>query len=164
MNLATSRQISTYSDWANTQILAAAGALTDVQLDQPFDMSRGTLRRTLLHTYAGEHVWLQRCQGHAETPWIDEDEPAAVAAIRERFAATWRERDAFLAALTDGSLARMQTYRDSYGTLFQAALGDMLLQMHLHSTHHRAQLVSMLRRLGAPPIELDYMYWRRQPS
>ncbi len=164
MNLETSRQILAYSDWANTQVLASAAELPGDRLDQAFDLGLGSLRRNLLHTYAGEHVWLQRCKALGETRWIDENEPADVDTICERFERTWRERDAFLQTLADADLARTQTYRDSKGSLFSAPLGDMMLQMYLHSQHHRAQSANMLRRLGAKPVELDFMYWRRVPA
>jgi len=164
MNLETSRQILAYSDWANTLVLAAAETLADAQLDQPFDMGCGSLRRTLLHTYAGEFVWLQRWQGRIETRWVNEDEAASVEEMRARFRRAWGERDEFLATLKDDDLPRIQEYRDSKGSLYRASLGDMMLQMYLHSTHHRAQAANMLRRLGAGPVDLDYMYWRRKPA
>jgi len=164
MNLETSRQMLAYNDWADTQVLAAAAPLSSAQLDQPFEIGRGSLRRTLLHVYGGEYVWLQRSMGRSETPWVDEDEAVEVQTIRNRFEVTWRERDAFLRTLADADLSRPQVYRDSKGSLFQATLGDMMLQMYLHSTHHRAQIVNMLRRLGTAPLELDYMCWVRKPA
>lgn len=164
MNLETSRQMLAYNDWADAQVLAAAAPLSSAQLDQPFEIGRGSLRRTLLHVYGGEHVWLQRSMGQSETPWVDEDEAVDVQTIRSRFEAMWRERDAFLRTLSDADLSRPQVYRDSRGSRFQATLGEMLLQMYLHSTHHRAQIVNMLRRLGTDPLELDYMCWVRKPA
>jgi uncharacterized damage-inducible protein DinB len=39
----------------------------------------------------------------------------------------------------------------------------MLLQGALHSKHHQAQAVNILRRLGAAWPELDYMMHVRKP-
>mgnify|MGYP000400979838 CR=1 FL=1 len=163
-DLATIQQFMRYGDWANDECLHASTGLSDAALDQPFDMGRGSLRRTLIHIWAGEHVWLQRWQGRAERDWPDETAPWNLAELRLRFAVTRRDRHAFMHDLDPSRLTQFQTYRDSKGQLFSASLGDMLLQACLHSHHHRAQAVNMLRRVGATTPELDYMYWLRRPS
>jgi uncharacterized damage-inducible protein DinB len=160
----TIRTILRYSDWADDQLLRAAGALGDEQLDRPFDMGVGSLRRTLLHIWAGESVWLARWQGKAETPWPDEGERVSVATLAERFRETWKQRTKWLDALPETELAQAIVYRDSKGTRYSAALGDMMLQLCLHSHHHRAQAVNMIRCVGGTPPELDYMYSIRKPA
>ena len=152
------------SDRANALVLDAARSLTDAQLDQPFGMGLGTLRRTLLHIHAGELVWLQRWQGHIETRWPDESEPASVKTIADRLASVWQQRDAFLGPRAPESMAKVQMYRDSKGSMFRAPLGDMILQMFAHSAHHRAQAVNMLRHLGVEPPQVDYMMLVREPA
>ena len=84
--------------------------------------------------------------------------------IRNEFDSTWKERDAFLATLSNEDLTRNQSYRDSKGGLFSASLGDMILQGCIHSIHHRAQAVNMIRRVGGAGLEMDYMTWIRKPS
>jgi uncharacterized damage-inducible protein DinB len=164
MNIETLRVFLKYSDWANGQIVAAATALGDAQLDRAFDMGRGSLRTTLMHIWAGESVWVSRWQGRIETPWPNEDETGRPSMIDERLADVYRERDAFVSKLGDGDLSRVITYRDSKGSLFKATLSDMMIQMIVHSTHHRAQAVNMLRRVGGTSPEVDYMMWVRKPA
>ncbi len=158
------RSFSCYNAWANAQLLQAATPLTDSQLDRKFDMGVGSLRKTLLHIYNGEFVWLQRWQGKRDTPWPNEEEKATVATLASRFGLLPPQHDAFLETLKDTDLDRSIVYRDSKGSLFSAALGDMLIQGFNHSTHHRAQAANMLRHVGAGPVELDYMYWVRKPA
>ncbi len=163
LTLDSVRTFLKYSDWANDIVLRAAGPLDDARLDKPFAMGRGSLRMELLHVCAGESVWVARWQSRAETPWPNEEERVSVAGITERFTAVYRERDAFVATLTDRDLGRSVTYRDSKGSLFSATLADMMTQMIVHSTHHRAQIVNMLRNVGVTPApDLDYMYWVRK--
>lgn len=153
-----------YSEWANDRLLEAARALTDFALDRPFEIGVGSLRKTLLHLFNGEAVWLQRWQGRRETPWPDEMELASVDTITQRFRPVYAERDRFLRSLNDLDLASDVTYRDSKGSLYTANLADMLLQGFNHSTHHRAQAVNMLRHVGGAGLELDYMYSLRRPA
>ena len=157
------RPLFEYNDWADRQVLAAGARCDDAALDRSFDMGVGSLRATLLHLYNGEFVWLQRWQGRSETKWPSEEERVGADALLKRFETMWRERDAFLKKIAGSDLGRTVIYRDSKGSEFQAALSDMLLQMLVHSTHHRSQAVNMLRHVGAGPVELDYMMAVRRP-
>lgn len=152
-----------YSDWANQQLLIAAAPLPPEALDRRFDMGVGSLRRTLLHIYNGEFVWLRRCQNRTETPWPSEDDAVAVSELKRRFAANSQERADFLNGLDTGELRVEQVYRDSRGSLYRATLFAMLIQGFLHSHHHRAQAANMLRSLGAGLVELDFMMIVRAP-
>jgi len=151
-----------YSDRTNATLLHAAEPLSAAQLDQSFDMGMGTLRKTLAHIYVGEKVWLERCTGNAECKWPPYETSVTLAEISEQLRLLIHPRDAFLATLNDAKVGAGQTYRDSKGTLFKATLHDMILQSIVHSTHHRAQAVNMLRRLGGQVVEVDYMYGVRE--
>ena len=147
-----------YSDDANGMVVAAAAGLSDEQLDRPIEMGRGNLRRTLVHLLAGEQVWLQRWRGPSDTPWPDENVKSTVAEIAERLRATSVTRAAFFDTIQPGDLIDPKRYLDSIAGYFTATLAQMILQGFIHSIHHRAQAVNMLRRLGARPPEVDYMY------
>ncbi len=157
------RRLLAYGDWADGCLLDAARRLDDGALDRRFEMGVGTLRRTLIHLYNGEYVWLQRWQERLDTKWPGEDELVAIAALRERFERMWAERDAYLGTLSEPDLAAIARYRDSYGNLYRAARIDMLLQACVHSIHHRAQAANMIRHVGGGSIELDYMVHVRMP-
>ena len=86
-----------YVDWSNDQLLTAADALSDEQLDRDMQIGVGGMRRTMLHIHNGEHVWLRRWRAgaDAETKWPSESEKIGIIELGERFAANRRERDAF---------------------------------------------------------------------
>lgn len=163
-DLSTIRALLRYSDWANGQLVQTAATLRPELLDQTLDIGMGTLRRTLLHILAGESVWLARWRGERETPWPDEQERTDPAEIGRRMGDTSAVRDQFLSSMDVGSTGRMVAYRDSKGSLFSATLAEMMIQMCMHSTHHRSQAVNMIRRLGGKPPELDFMMWVRRPA
>ena len=47
---------------------------------------------------------------------------------------------------------------------FHPALRDLLMQLVMHSQHHRAQCAMRLRALGGSPSTTDYIIWVRQRS
>lgn len=153
-----------YSDEMNRRLLRSATQLDASALDQWFDMGMGTLRKTLAHIYAGEQVWLERWKGNRDFPWPPYETTQSPADLRTAFEATWVTRDAFLATVDDSQLSAEQVYRDSKGSLFRTTLFEMILQGVTHSTHHRAQAVNMIRRVGGEVVEVDFMYWRRRPA
>lgn len=162
-DLVSLRSIFSYSDWANSRLLDAAAGLRDAQLDQPFPIGPGSLRRTLIHICVGENVWLKRWQGQRETRWPSEDVKLSVQDVRRELEGANRERERFMSGLSATRLQEPLVYRDSKGSLFRAPLGQMMFQAANHSIHHRAQAVNLLRQLGAGLVELDYMMWVRQP-
>lgn len=65
------------------------------------------------------------------------------ARLREPVPAAWAQRiEAFL-----GPTTKIPT------------LGDTLIQVPLHTQHHRAQIATRLRELGATPPLIDYIVW-----
>lgn len=161
-SLTTLRTLFAYSDDMNRRLLAAAEPLSAAQLDQPFDMGMNSLRGTLAHLLVAETVWLERQCGEGETKWPPYETTQSPAEMLAAFEKLWRRRDTFLASLTTRELERDQVYRDSKGSQFTATLHDMLTQGLVHSTHHRAQAVHMLKRVGGEFVEVDFMYWRRR--
>ena len=157
MNLDTPSMIFQHSDACNLKLLQAAMPLRPELLDRNFEMGRGRLRKTLIHIQAGEDVWLQRWQGNVETPWPDENAVRSILQIKEAFHGTWQRRTVFLSELQTERMNERLRYRDSKGGLFSATLNQMILQSALHSVHHRAQAVNMIRHLTGDLIELDYM-------
>jgi len=163
IDIATIRILIEYTDWSNARLLEGAGTCSDEQLDRDLQIGPGTLRRILLHIYNGELVWFNRWRGVVENKWPSEQEKVSIAELRVRFEINARERDRWLGTLSPQDAARVQRYRDSKGSLFEAPLGDMLVQGVMHTKHHQAQGVNALKRLGAPWPELDYMYRVRKP-
>ena len=162
--LSSIRALLAYSDEMTRRLLTAAEPLSDERLDRAFEMGMSTLRKTLAHILVGEQMWLERQRGNGEAKWPSYESRKRPAEMREEFDSLWPRRDAFLATLDAGKLAAEQPYRDSSGTAYAATLHDMLLESIVHSAHHRAQAVHMLKRVGGDFVELDYMYARRRAT
>jgi uncharacterized damage-inducible protein DinB len=164
LDLGTLRKLFEYTDWSNVQLLDAAAPLTDAQLDTDMQIGPGTLRTILLHTYNGELAWLKRWQGMVEMGWPNESAKPTIDDLRSIFTANAGSRNRWMDTLMPDALGKTQKYRDSKGTMYQATLGDMLVQGIMHSKHHQAQAVNAIKRLGGTWPELDYMYRARKAA
>lgn len=60
VRLGTLNELFAFNDWARDAVMECASDLSDAQLDNQFEMGEGSLRKTMNHLYAAEHVWLDR--------------------------------------------------------------------------------------------------------
>ena len=158
--LTTLRGLFLHNDWARDTLMDAARSLADERLDEPFEMGPGSLRATLEHLCRAERWWLDRWQGTADPP--AEPVPGMpMAGLHECFRAIAHERNEFL---DDRDEAEQLVCTTETGRTMTLALSDMVLHVCNHGTHHRAQALNMLRRLGVQPPDIDYIVLRRAPS
>lgn len=150
--------------WVNAQLIRAARTLTNQQLHEPLAIGQGSIWKTLTHLMAAEYVWLQALQGD-DSPCMPGDREdqlpgnqaadGAIASIDE-LELRWKELDRrwndYLNALTDHSLYDT-VYKVSAGSTGGRPIGtrrsDILLHVCTHAQYTTAQMVNMLRQVGA---------------
>ena len=146
MNLESIRAFLAYNRWANRRLLDAVGELTAEELNRDLRGSFQSIKGTLRHLLWGERCWLRY--------WRDDDFGPDLAPAEfpdlPSIVAGWNdldeERDIFTRALSDEKLrAPRSVDEDEY------ALGELIQDALNHSTHHRGQVVLMLRQLGKTP-------------
>jgi uncharacterized damage-inducible protein DinB len=164
LDLDTLRAYFRYGDWAQRRVLAVAADLPAAQLDQPFEMGLGTARRTLLHIRDGEQWWYENWTGPAPAEFPKLAETTSIAELAGRFDATAAARSAYLGSLRDTDLQRMVAANVAADLRLEFRLGETMLQLWGHGTHHRAQVLNMFRLLGAPIPRIDYIVMRRAPA
>ncbi len=158
------REFFRFNDWARAKVLAAAEPLSDAQLDRPFEMGEGSLRKTIYHLWAAEYGWLNRWLPQPDRHYDAECRGEPLAEIQRRFAETADVRNAYLEHLEEGGLDRAVTYTNSQGVTSTFTIGQMMLQVCNHGTHHRAQALNMLRHVGGAGPKLDYVAMLREEA
>ncbi len=141
--------------WATEQLLDLCRKLTDVQLDQEFDIGHQTLRGTFDHLILNVDFWTglmvgqpigrARCQFGATLVEDYERSHAAFASVARRM------RD-------EGRLD--ETFVDHYGS--PMTFGGAIFHVILHDEGHRTEAVHILARLGVPElaqVEVDHGLW-----
>ena len=137
-----------HNNWANQKIIQACYALSDEQLDAvPQSVTKGTIRRTLLHLV---HSQL----GYLSLLTMPVDQRPDVAPTFAEFQESARLSGEGLLALARGEqkpFSSRLTTRDGFYT----EPWVVMLQAINHATEHREQIKSMLSALGVAPPDID---------
>lgn len=148
-----------YNLWANAKLLEAAAALTDDQLTKDLGCSFSSVRDTLTHILSSEEVWLMRWKGISPKSMLDPAYFPDIRSIKTKWAEIEIDQWNFISKISDESLQELVEYQNFKDQTWEYELWQMMHQMMVHSTYHRGQVVSMLRQLGALPVQLDFLVY-----
>lgn len=136
-----------YGEWADRRLL---GYLTD---DAPLEA-----KRLFEHALAAQETWLNRIrQTPADIPLWGEPRPDTWQSRIESLAVDWS------AALEEHDDPQtLIRYKNTKGVAFATALHDIVTHLAIHGQHHRAQVLSALRRAGIVPPQIDFIVFARE--
>ncbi len=138
-----------HNNWANMQIIHACSALSDEQLDAvPQSVTKGTIRRTLLHLVASQHGYLSLL-----TLPVEERHDVQPTTITELHESARISGEGLMALMRDEHnfpKAQLQTTDGYYVEPWV-----VMVQIINHATEHREQIKSMLSSLGVTPPNID---------
>jgi uncharacterized damage-inducible protein DinB len=116
----------------------------------------------MAHIVAARSIWLCRLGGSGAAPAAPFPQKVTLLDLRrdvEGMQAVW---SAFLQELRDDRLQNVVEYRTTKGDPFSSTVEDILMQLHGHGVHHRAQIALLLRGMGAEPMVTDFIFWCRE--
>ncbi|MFN9719342.1 MAG: DinB family protein [Planctomycetota bacterium] len=151
-----------YGDWANERILRLLEELSEEQLDSERRMGVGTVRRTALHILDAERWWLRNWTVGGSS---FEKLPSTVqiGQIRDFWGALIQDRNRFIRSLD--AVAAQRVVDAMLGSVeIRMPVIDALVQLCGHGTHHRSQLMNMIRHSGIRPPSVDYVVWVRDAA
>ncbi len=146
-----------YHDWANGKILNAAAQLDDAALDREFNLGMGSLRKTLVHLYDVEPGWLKVWQ-EGSGSFASSEPNQSLSELQLRWLQVAKQRNEFVAELNESTSHQIVSINFG-GPPIRFRILESILQICVHGTHHRAQVVNMLRHSGQDMLELDYYVW-----
>ena len=138
-----------HNNWANQKIIEACSALSDEQLDaRPQSVTKGTIRRTLIHLVSSQYSYLRTLTLPLE------ERLASVTVEFDKLGESVRMSGGGLLSLARGEQkpfeSQLQT-RDGY----YVAPWVLMVQIINHAHEHREQISSMMSALGITPPDLD---------
>ena len=152
----------TYNDWANKRALQAASALTTEQFTKPLGNSFSSVRDTLAHLYGAETIWLRRFKGESPSAFPDTSQIHDIVSLRKHWDPVASELLNYVTSLTQADIDRVVEYKTMKFGVYSNPLWQSLQHVANHGTHHRGQITTMLRQLGAEPILTDLMHFYRE--
>lgn len=149
-----------YGDWSNDRVLSLAITLDDATLDRSWSIGMDSIRKTALHIADAERWWIRHWTvGPSEFERAPES--TSLSQLREEWQRLIEQRNSFIGGVDAHSAQRVITAMTPGPTL-RVPLIESFVQLCGHGTHHRAQLINMLRHSGVtvPPVDLGL--WVRE--
>ena len=152
-----------YMAWASRLLVDAAGQLTQEELTRDFGTADKSVLGTLVHVFGADRLWLARLKGEpANTFLTDADYQLAV--LRNDWPALYQQWKEWGAGITDEAAQAEVSYADMRGNPYRQPLGQLVLHVVNHGTHHRGQVSGFLRAIGRTPPKLDLVSYYREGS
>jgi uncharacterized damage-inducible protein DinB len=150
-----------FNRWANEKMLDACRKLMPEQYVAEPAPGWTSVRFTVWHIVIVTEGWLRTLADESDLGFPPEAEvatPDAAAAVLDR---AYRVLDSLLPRLTPEFLATPRTISRRGRT---AVLPPWLVLRHIvnHTTYHRGQVASKLKRFGIQQAETDLVYWARE--
>lgn len=143
-----------YDYWTTARFLELSGGLTDVQLDQPFDIGHRTLRATFEHMLGAVEHWTRYM---VEQPVKIQRDDRSLAALRERHERNYAAFAAFARRMHDEQRLD-DTFLDHYA--HPQTFGATIIHVIIHNAQHRSEALHIFQRLGVPDLpEGDPTEW-----
>ena len=165
MNADALRALYTYHFTLYRRVWDCIDHLTDEQFVAPVDYSIGSVRNHMVHLATVEHRWLARVAGSPLPDRLRYEDYPTRAAARAKSDEVDAHFKSFLDGLTDADLDRPITY-----TFWRVegpvtnTMWEILIHVVNHGTDHRAQVLPILHRLGAPTLEQDLILYLLEQS
>jgi uncharacterized damage-inducible protein DinB len=164
-SLQTIRRLHEHRLWVNHKLIDAADKLSLESLRKSFPIGQGSIWKSLLHMYAAEYAWLEALSGN-EDPLVpgdlpkkltgNQEGPGAISSLDE-LKSKWPQLDtrwqAYLQNLTGDNLDdKLVKVSSSTGKRHATRRSDVLLHVCTHAQYTTAQVINMLRHVGADAL------------
>lgn len=162
----TLQSLYNHMEWADARLWTAL-------LSTPEAHTIERVRELIHHLHLVQRLYLLIWRGEP----LEESDAADFAGLEEIcfWARTFYEPARLLiASADDAELSRQVEFpwaaqlTNRFGTVHPASLEESMLQIVVHTAHHRAQLCTRIRELGGRPPLIDFIAWiwlgKPQPS
>ncbi len=141
--------------WADAAILKTVREQNGAFADED-------VRKWLHHIVTVQRFFLSRMTGGLFEMEREQKVPATIEEMEQRFDEAHRAGIEYAGRLEEAELQRTIDFPRAPD--FHPAIRDALIQVAMHSEHHRAQCAMRLRALGGKPPITDYIFWVRETA
>lgn len=147
-----------FNRWANAQMLDACRKLTPEQYTAEPVPGWSSVRFTVWHISVVTDLWLRNLAGDPDQSFATEAELATVEDAARLLERGYRTFETLLPKLTTELLNTPRTFQ---GRGWTVVLPPWVVLRHVvnHTTYHRGQMASKLKRFGIQQTETDLPFW-----
>jgi uncharacterized damage-inducible protein DinB len=147
-----------FNRWANAKMLDACRQLTAEQYSAAPVPGWASVRATVYHIAVVTEGWLRGLTNDPDRNFPTEADLPTMDDAQRLLERAYRRFDGLLPTLTPEKLATPTTLR---GRTRSVKLPPWTVLRHIvnHTTYHRGQVASKLKRFGVQQAETDFVYW-----
>lgn len=140
-----------YNDWANQRLLITM---------KDHNVQDEKIISLMSHVISAQIIWLNRVKDLPTTPFPlwQKYKLSELFTMNMESTANWNN---FILANRSESFAEMIDYKNMEGKRFETLLQDIMIHVVNHGTHHRAQILTLLKSQGVDPGPLDFIVFTR---
>jgi uncharacterized damage-inducible protein DinB len=164
MNIQEMKKLFAYNAWANNRVFEALSKIGEDEYTRDLKSSHGSLGETIVHMVAAEKIWLSRLVGKPEDSLMAPQDAPMLQSLKPIWEQVAAGMARFLAKLDDRSLQRDVEYTTTEGRKYSNSNEQILQHVVNHSSYHRGQIASMMRQVGAEPVNTDLIVFFRHTA
>jgi len=145
------KRLFQYNAWAQERVLAALEKMESGIRDEKAIKTAG-------HILLASRLWLNRLAGKAN---IDMAQNLSLVQCRALFEELKPEWKAYLENLSESKLSEKASYKVTEGKVFENVISDALTHLVNHSTYHRGQIATFIKRSGGEVPNTDFIAFAR---
>ena len=152
-----------YNLWANRIIITdTEPSLSQFALIEAKN-SFSTIQTTLLHIMDAQMVWLACLRKNPITAFPSVNFSGSFSDCKSALIENSQEFYDFVSSQNESFCEEISIYKNSAGRQFEQKNGEIILHCMNHSTYHRGQIITLLRKFGQTGLpSTDYIVYLRQ--
>ena len=141
-----------YNVWANQRVVDCINNLTDEQIHKNINSSFSSIYKTLAHLWDVELIWWERIKLMEQTVWPSTTFSGSVMELGNNLLLQSKQWKEWIDLATEAALEHEFIYKNSKKDQFKQPVYEALHHLFNHQSHHRGQLITMLRQVGVDKI------------
>ena len=145
-------EYAAFNLWASQRICSVLEKISDEQFEREVMSSFPSIRKTTLHVWGANQVWIKRTEGISLRSMPTENFNGTRMDILNGFIESCQRLIEVCESQSEESLLGELKYSNLKGENFSSSLYHIFAHVFNHATYHRGQLVTMLRQVGVIEI------------
>jgi uncharacterized damage-inducible protein DinB len=148
MNKDALMHLTKYNVWANAKVFSFITEAGEAKADIDQSSSFSTTRKTLLHIWDAETIWIKRLSGEWVSDWPSKSFTGTLENAGTLFFKTSKDFVSYVEEKTEEEFNTQVRYKTMEGKEFSNPVWQIIMHCMNHSTFHRGQIITMLRSVG----------------